>query len=291
MSIAWVIAWRTRLVGQHLVGVVHAEGELAVGRPVRDDVVGVVLELLDEVRVDPHVEVDVAIEQGVGGGVRVGEVLERDGGNRRRLAPVVVIAHEGDRRTLVPLVEDEWPSAVGRVLETRCAFVEHCAGALGQMERQVVVRFGELDHDRGVVGRLDRLDPRQSGSLVATALLLDGPGHVAGRQRIAVVECHAFLQGQRVREAVLGDLQLGEAGGDLALRGRLDERLVDVAEEQLIEGRSSLGDDVQIGRLDDEAGDDLGVGIACGDRRRRRRRGDCADRQRRGGREQQPPPE
>ena len=41
------------LVGQHLVGVVHAEGELAVGRPVGDDEVGVVLELLDEVGVDP----------------------------------------------------------------------------------------------------------------------------------------------------------------------------------------------------------------------------------------------
>ena len=59
------------LVGEHLVGVVHAEGELAVGRVRGHHEVGVVLELLDEVGVDPDVEVDVAVEQGVGGGVGI----------------------------------------------------------------------------------------------------------------------------------------------------------------------------------------------------------------------------
>ena len=87
--------------------------------------------------------------------------------------------------------------------------------------------------------------------------------------------------GQRVRQPVLGDLQLGETWRDLPVGCRLHEGLVDVAEQQLIERNSGLVDDVEVGRLDDEAGDHRGVGIALGHGGRRCRRRGSGQRQQR----------
>ena len=87
LSIAWVIAWRTTLVRQRFVGVVEAERDLAVRRVGRDDVVGVVLELAEQLGVDAGDQVGVAVEQRVDGGVGIGEVLEHDLGDAAPASP------------------------------------------------------------------------------------------------------------------------------------------------------------------------------------------------------------
>ena len=157
-------------VGERLAPVVHPERELAVGRALVDDVVGVVLQRPDEVGVDAGQDVDVARREGVDGGVGIGEVLERDTADRRRLAPVGVVAGKGDRRPDVPLDERERPRAVGRVLQPGGVGLQHGARPPGHAVGEVVVRLAERDDDRGVVGCLDRGDAaRRSASLAPSA--------------------------------------------------------------------------------------------------------------------------
>ena len=211
-------------IGERLPQVVEPEGELAVRRPLVHDVVGILLQRRDELGVDAGEDVDIAGGEGVHRGVGIGEVEERHAADRRRVAPVVVVAREGDGRADVPLLEAERSRAVGacsRGRWRRPAAPPHRGGSA--CTASPLSGCDSVTTTVCVVGRFDRGDAGQALGLVGALgpLGVQRPHHVGGRQRLAAVERHAVGDRERVHGAVVGDLgQLGQPGLDLAVRRR-----------------------------------------------------------------------
>src|ERR1700757_4751000 len=91
--------------------------------------------------------------------------------------------------------------------------------AVGEIPEQCCVRLFHVKDDRGVVGRFDMIDEFVDGRLGTADFSLqqriEGPLHIAGCQRTAVVKLYATVQMKDVGQRI-GDVPaLGETGSDV----------------------------------------------------------------------------
>src|SRR5690606_25271603 len=137
---------------QRCLGVVERQGGLVGGPSGGEQEIAGVFQLRGEVRVDGGENVEAAVEGRVHAGGEVGDVLEDDLGDAGGLAPVVVVAVEGDGAALAPVLKCEGPRTVLRGLQVGGVIgLEDEAGRAGQCEQEVLVRLGQRDHDSGCV--------------------------------------------------------------------------------------------------------------------------------------------
>ncbi len=247
-------------VVQGRLGVVDGEDRLALGRADHDLESGVGLELRHglgcrEVREG----VDIAGQHGGGGGCRIGDELEGGARQRRRLAPIVLVAHELDPVALDPAGEAEGAGAdgLGLVGLGRRRLDDHHV-APAEIEEEMAGRPLQGDDDGRIVGGLDRGDRLEELLLRVDAVLghrpLEAEDDMLGAERHAIVEGDARRQLEGVDEPVIRD-RPGRGQGRLHGAALVDagEAFEDVGVADLADGRRGTGGRVEMRRLEDHA--------------------------------------
>ncbi|MBG9885243.1 hypothetical protein ABE10_01305, partial [Bacillus toyonensis] len=162
------------LVVQRGLGVVEGERRLVRGAPGGEGEPSALLQLRGEVGVDSGEHVEAPVERGVDTGGEVGDVVEDDLGEACLLAPIGVIAGEGDRAALLPGLQGEGACAVLGVLQLGgVALRVHQPGDAGEREEEVLAGCGEGHHDRLRVRRGDRGDSGEVGVALERRVVLD----------------------------------------------------------------------------------------------------------------------
>ena len=129
------------------------------------------------------------------------------------------------------------------------------AGAAVEIE-EVDERPLEVEDDRAVVHELDALDLVLEVLEAEATIVLVGPFHVGRRERMAVLEFQARAQAEGRAPEIRGHLgALGQAVGELPLRHRLDERVVDQIVEVM--GRTVVPEGIEPSRIDAEVQPDV----------------------------------
>ena len=202
---AWLSACAHADVVERRLAVVHREDGLALGRADQHLEARVGLELRQVLgRRVVREGVDVAGHHRGEGGGRVGDELEGDLLERRRLAPVVVAADELDPVALHPVREGEGAGAdrlLGVAVGGRRRDDHRVAP--GEVGEQRALGRVEADLERDVVDRRHLVDAVEQPLLRVQRALghrpVEGEDHVLGGERRAVLEGHARRAGGRPR--------------------------------------------------------------------------------------------